>query len=60
VADDYLRAVAVLLLQWAWSQIDARTPQDAPRWRAPSQAFVRWVLPELDMRLAMIKSASTH
>ena len=60
VADDYLRAVAVLLLQWAWSQIDARAPQDAPRWRAPSQAFVRWVLPELDMRLAMIKSASTH
>jgi alkylation response protein AidB-like acyl-CoA dehydrogenase len=60
LADDYLRAVAVLLLQWAWAQIDARAPQDAPRWAAPSRAFTRWVLPELEMRLAMMKSASTH
>ncbi|MBT0568848.1 acyl-CoA dehydrogenase [Curvibacter sp. CHRR-16] len=59
VADDYLRAVALLLLQWAWVQIASQASADAMRWNAPAQAFARWVLPELEMRLAMIKSAST-
>ena len=53
VADDTLRAVALVLLAWAWSQILATST--APRWSAPAQALRAWVLPELDMRLAIIR-----
>ena len=53
VADDFLRAVALVLLAWAWSQILATST--APRWSAPAQALRAWVLPELDMRLAIIR-----
>jgi len=60
VADDYLRAVAVLLLQWAWLQIGARAPQDAPRWANPAQAFARWVLPVLGMRMAIMEAACSR
>ena len=60
VADDYLRAMAVALLAWAWSRIDAalapRTPELATRWQAPAQALRHWVLPEFDMRVAIIKT----
>jgi alkylation response protein AidB-like acyl-CoA dehydrogenase len=53
MADDFLRAVALVLLAWAWSQILATST--APRWSAPAQALRAWVLPELDMRLAIIR-----
>ena len=53
VADDFLRAVALVLLAWAWSQILATST--APRWSAPAQALRAWVLPELDMRLTIIR-----
>ena len=53
VADDFLRAVALVLLAWAWSQILATST--APRWSAPAQALRTWVQPELDMRLAIIR-----
>ena len=53
VADDFLRAVALVLLAWAWGQILATST--APRWSAPAQALRAWVLPELDMRLAIIR-----
>jgi len=53
VADDTLRAVALVLLAWAWSQILATST--APRWSAPAQALRTWVLPELDMRVAIIR-----
>jgi hypothetical protein len=60
VADDYLRAVAVALLAWAWSRIEAalapQTPELASRWQAPAQALRHWVLPEFDMRVAIIKT----
>lgn len=63
VADDYLRAVAVLLLDWAWAQIenagegtDGAALADAARWSAPAQAMQRWIAPELDMRLHIIAS----
>jgi hypothetical protein len=60
VADDYLRAVVVALLAWAWSRIEAalasRTPELASRWQAPAQALRHWVLPEFDMRVAIIKT----
>ncbi len=55
VADDYLRAVALVLLAWAWARIAATDGADAARWRAPAEAFRDAVLPEFDMRLAMLR-----
>ena len=53
-ADDYLRAVALALLAWAWSRID-RVADDAPRWRQASAALHLRVLPEFDMRVKTIE-----
>ncbi|MDH4464571.1 MAG: acyl-CoA dehydrogenase family protein [Acidovorax sp.] len=63
VADDYLRAVALVLLEWAWCQIGnasrrthGRAPTgEADRWTAPAQAFTQWVLPEFDLRAAILR-----
>jgi alkylation response protein AidB-like acyl-CoA dehydrogenase len=58
IASDYLRACALLLLQSAWLQVQNALPQLAPaaqsRWQAGAKAFEHWVLPEFDMRLALI------
>ena len=60
VADDYLRAMALVMLQWAWQRIDATLTDDTVdlqvRWQAPSQAFRQWVLPEFAMRSQMIEA----
>ncbi len=63
VADDYLRAVALVLLEWAWCQIGTASRRahgrapigDADRWTAPAQAFTQWVLPEFDLRAAILR-----
>jgi len=63
VADDYLRAVALVLLDWAWGEISAVTqgergsepPQAPERWSTPAQALAQWVLPEFEMRAAMLR-----
>ena len=59
VADDYLRAVAMTLLAWAWSQIRPAVAADvqdcdAARWLHPAAALQLWVLPEFAMRVQMI------
>ena len=58
VADDYLRAVGLVLLDWAWLRLMAGLDTSAPdfeqRWQAPHQALCAWVLPEFDMRCAII------
>jgi alkylation response protein AidB-like acyl-CoA dehydrogenase len=58
VADDYLRAVALVLMDWAWLRIEAGLDTDTPhadhRWLAPAQALRDWVLPEFQMRSAII------
>jgi len=58
VADDYLRAVALVLMDWAWlrieASVDADTPNAQTRWRAPAQALRNWVLPEFQMRSFII------
>ena len=54
VADDYLRAVALVLLDWGWTQILAAQGSAASRWQQPAQALRHHVLPEFDMRLAII------
>ncbi len=63
VADDYLRAVALVLLDWAWGEIGAAGKsergseplRESDRWTAPAQALAQWVLPEFDMRAAMLR-----
>ncbi|MGE0348461.1 acyl-CoA dehydrogenase family protein [Hydrogenophaga sp.] len=50
LADDFLRATALLLMAWAWSRIAAAPGGDA----AAEAAFWRWVWPEFDMRMAMM------
>nr|WP_145550329.1 acyl-CoA dehydrogenase family protein [Variovorax boronicumulans] len=57
VADDFLRVTALALLAWAWARIEASAAGDA-RWTQPAAAFRRWVLPEFDMRLTMVKQAA--
>jgi len=57
VADDYLRVVMLTLMAWAWARIEAVCDAGDARWRAPAAAFRRWVLPEFDMRLAMVQRA---
>jgi hypothetical protein len=58
VADDYLRAVALVLMDWAWLRIEAGVDADTPnadtRWHAPAQALRSWVLPEFQMRSFII------
>lgn len=56
VADDYLRVVMLALLAWAWARI-GRTSPDPARGSAPEAAFRRWVLPEFEMRLGIVKRA---
>jgi alkylation response protein AidB-like acyl-CoA dehydrogenase len=56
VADDYLRAVLVLLLAWAWARIERAAPAQT-RWSLPAQALRRWILPEFDLHSGIIKRA---
>jgi alkylation response protein AidB-like acyl-CoA dehydrogenase len=62
VAEDYLRALALCLMSWAWLQISHATQEgDAPgadstRWTEPASAVRHWVLPEFAMRLHIIAS----
>ena len=57
VADDYLRALAMVLLGWAATRIDAAAvvAPEPQRWQAPVQALARWVWPEFAMRCAIIE-----
>jgi alkylation response protein AidB-like acyl-CoA dehydrogenase len=56
LADDFLRAVALLLMAWAWARIGATPGADTARWQAARTGFWRWVWPEFGMRVAMMES----
>jgi Acyl-CoA dehydrogenase, C-terminal domain len=60
VADDYLRATALVLLQWAWQRIDTQLHQQpsdiTSRWQPASHAFQQWILPEFAMRSHIIET----
>lgn len=61
VADDYLRAVALTLMHWAWLSIRQALPQDtampdATRWLSPSAALDHWILPEFAMRVQIVRA----
>ena len=57
VADDFLRATALALLDWAWQRIAAAPQADPGRWQAPAAALADWVLPEFDMRVQIMRRA---
>jgi hypothetical protein len=57
VADDYLRAVAMALMDWAWALIEHSEIGAASRWEQPAQAFQRWVMPEFAMRVGIVDHA---
>ena len=56
LADDFLRAVAMLLMAWAWARIGSTSPLDSDRWKGAQQAFWRWVWPEFEMRMGIMRS----
>ncbi|MBP6404144.1 MAG: acyl-CoA dehydrogenase family protein [Ramlibacter sp.] len=60
IAGDYLRAVALALLAWAATRIDAAAPRAAQpaRWQRATQALRRWVMPEFSLRLGLIKDSA--
>ena len=55
VADDYLRSVALALLAWSWARIEHTPSAHEARWQRPAQAFRDQVLPELEMRMKMVR-----
>lgn len=57
VADDYLRVAMITLMAWAWARIERAAPAGDARWAEPAAAFRRWVLPEFEMRLGLVKRA---
>ena len=63
VADDYLRCVALVLLDWAWLRIETGVNTDTPdadtRWLTPAKALRSWVLPEFQMRSFIIVQQCT-
>ena len=63
VADDFLRAVALVLMDWAWLRIEAgvdpSTPNAEARWTKPAKALRQWVLPEFQMRTFIIVQQCT-
>ena len=60
VADDYLRAMALVMLQWAWHLIESKLTDNMhevkERWHSPARAFQQWVLPEFAMRSLIIET----
>jgi len=59
-ADDYLRAVGLALLGWAWDSIQAHPGTRTARWQGPAGAAQWRVLPEFEMRMAILQSQSEH
>ena len=54
LADDYLRALAMLLMAWAWSRVGAAPGTNSERWAHARTGFWRWVWPEFDTRMAIM------
>jgi hypothetical protein len=61
VATDYLRCLALLVLDWAWQRTMAVATQEGSARGAECQrlhdAFRAWVWPEFPMRLSMLRDA---
>jgi len=57
VADDYLRVVMLTMMAWAWARIEATEGGASTERVRTAAAFRRWVLPEFEMRLGIVKRA---
>ncbi|WP_332815112.1 acyl-CoA dehydrogenase family protein [Ramlibacter sp.] len=55
-ADDYLRAIGLALLGWAWHRIDRSQHARQARWAAPHRALRLRVLPEYEMRAGILRT----
>lgn len=60
LADDFLRAQAMLLMAWAWSRVAASAQAPDARWTNAQHGFWRWVWPEFDTRMAIMASGLNH
>ncbi|MDP3423652.1 MAG: acyl-CoA dehydrogenase family protein [Burkholderiaceae bacterium] len=60
VAGDFLRATALALLAWSWARIGRTQGADTPRWRQPEQALHAWVLPEFELRQALLHQVAVR
>ena len=59
LAEDFLRALTLLLMAWAWCSIAAASdhePATAERWQAPRASFWRWVWPEFESRMQIMQA----
>ena len=56
LADDFLRAMAMLLMAWAWARIGSEPAAKSARWTVAEQAFWRWVWPEFGLRLGLMRA----
>jgi alkylation response protein AidB-like acyl-CoA dehydrogenase len=56
LADDYLRALAMLLMAWSWNRIGTAPGADTGCWEQGATGFWRWVWPEFDTRMAMMSA----
>lgn len=57
VADDFLRALALVLVDWAWRRISlAPAAADQARWSDPAQAVQAWLRPEFDRCVATLRT----
>ncbi|MEY4980575.1 MAG: Acyl-CoA dehydrogenase [Pseudomonadota bacterium] len=59
LAEDFLRALTLLLMAWAWCRIGAVSDHDsatAARWQAPRASFWRWVWPEFESRMQIMQA----
>jgi alkylation response protein AidB-like acyl-CoA dehydrogenase len=54
LADDFLRALAMVLMAWGWSRIAVVPAAEPARWDAARSGFWRWVWPEFDTRLRIM------
>ncbi|QHE85584.1 acyl-CoA dehydrogenase family protein [Hydrogenophaga sp. BPS33] len=55
LADDFLRALALLLMAWAWDRI-ATAKRPEPHVQEAQNAFWRWVWPEFQLRQGILET----
>ena len=56
VAGDYLRAVTLVMMAWAWARIDQANGAGLARWLHPGQALRTWVMPEFALHTRLLSA----
>jgi len=55
IADDFMRAVGLGLLSWAWVHLGRTKPEDDAAWDRLTYQLQSYILPEFDMRISIIR-----